>query len=223
MSCIGQTVFHSVETNLSLFFGKHLMLSEALSLSPLLQTTAGQLMKIFCVARRFSTFRLALKGTAYLSDRANQMLQQNCGCDYQDRELKEKNVNAKFTPSLNTCITAENLFDYGRTRLKELIEENTPESLQESELLRIFRSALGLPTDKRFGNTEGIHSCQPLNGQDSISTSLWHVAEESWKETTEKISSYTPEKMIHSVIEVLQCNKSFGIRLKDKRDCFDQI
>ena len=189
------------------------MLSEALSLSPLLQTTAGQLMKIFCVARRFSTFRLALKGTTYLSDRANQMLQQNCGCDYQEREPKEnvnlglKSRNAKLTPCVNTCITAENLFDYGRTRLKELIEENTPEILQESEILRIFRSAVGLPIDKRLGNTEGIHGCQPLNGQDSISTSLWHVAEERWKETTEKISSYTPEKMIHGVIEVLQCNK----------------
>lgn len=167
-------------------------------------------MKIFCVARSFSTFRLALKGTTYLSARANQMLQQNCGYDYQDREPKEnihlglKSRNAKVTPSLNTCITAENLFDYGRSRLKELIEENTPESLQESELLRIFRSAVGLPTDKRLGNTEGIHSCQSLNDQDSISTSFWHVAEERWKETTEKLSSYTPEKMLHSAIELAQ-------------------
>ena len=187
------------------------MLSEALSLSPLVQTTAGQLMKIFCVARSFSTFRLALKGTRYLSARANQMLQQNCGYDYQDREPKEnindlglKSRNAKFTPSLNTCITAENLFDYGRSRLKELIEENTPESLQESELLRIFKSAVGLRQDKRLENSEGIHSCKSLNDRDSISTSLWHVAEERWKETTERLSSYTPEKMIHSAIEVLQ-------------------
>jgi len=43
-----------------------------------------------------------------------------------------------------------------------------------------------------------------LNDQDSISTSFWHVAEERWKETTEKLSSYTPEKMLHSAIEVLQ-------------------
>ena len=210
MSCIGQTVFHSVQTNLSLLFGKHLLLSEAVSLSPLVQTTAGRLMKIFCVARSFSTFRLALKGTTYLSARANQMLQQNCGYDCQDRETKEnfnrglvKSRNAKFTPS-STCITAENLFDYGRTRLKDLIEENTPESLQESELLRIIKSALGLAQDKRLGNAEGIHSCKSLNDQDSISTSLWHVAEERWKETTEMLCSYTPEKMFHSAIEVLQ-------------------
>lgn len=215
MSCIGQTVLRSVETNLSLFFGKHSMLSEALLLSPLVQTTAGQLMKIFCVARSFSTFRLALKGTTYLSARAHQMLHQNCGYAYdcQDREAKEninlgliKSRNAKFTPSLNTCVTAENLFDYGKTRLKELIEENTPESLQESELLRIFRSAVGLPMDKRLG--EGIHSFKSLHDQNRFSTSLWHVAEERWKETTEKLSSYTPEKMIHSAIEVLQHNKS---------------
>ena len=191
------------------------MLSEALLLSPLISTTAGQLMKIFCVARSFSTFRLALEGTTYLSARANQMLQQNCGYDYQDREAKEsinlqvglnKSRNAKFTSSLNTCINAENLFDYGRTRLKELIEENTPESLQENELLRIFRSAVGLPMDKRLG--EDIHSCKSLLDRNSFSTSLWHVAEERWKETTEKLSSYTPEKMIHSAIEVLQHIKS---------------
>lgn len=185
------------------------MLSEALLLSPFVQTTAGQLMKIFCVARSFSTFRLALKGTTYLSARAHQMLQQNCGYDCQHREAKEninlgliKSRNAKFTSSLNTCVTAENLFDYGKTRLKELIEENTPESLQESELLRIFRSAVGLPMDKRLG--EGIHSCKSLHDQNRFSTSLWHVAEERWKETTEKLSSYTPEKMIHSAIEIAQ-------------------
>lgn len=190
------------------------MFSEALLSSPLVQTTAGQLMKIFCVARSFSTFRLALEGTTYLtarvSHRANQMLQQNCGYHSQDREPKEniylglKSRNVKFTPSLDTYITAENLFDYGRTRLTELIEENTPESLQESDLLRMFKSALGLPRDKCLDNTEGIPSCRSLNDQDSISTSLWHVAEERWKETTEKLSSYTPEKMIHSAIEVLQ-------------------
>lgn len=217
MSCIGQTVLHSVETNLSLFFGKQSMLSEALLLSPLIQTTTGQLMKIFYVARSFSTFRLALEGTTYLSARANQMLQQNCGYDYQHREAREninlgvnKSRNAKFTSSLSTCITAENLFDYGRTRLKELIEENTPESLQESELLRIFRSAVGLPMDKRLG--EGIHSCKSLLDRNSFSTSLWHVAEERWKETTETLSSYTPEKMIHSAVEVLQHIKSCGVR-----------
>lgn len=210
MSCIGQTVFQSVDTNLSLFFGKHSMLSEALLLSPLVQTTAGQLMKIFCIARSFSTFRLALKGTTYLSARANQMLQQNWGNHYQDREPKAHinlgltSRNAKFTPSLNSCITAENLLDYGKTRLKELIEENTPESLQESELLRIFKSAVGLHQDKHLEKTEGFHSWKSSNDRDSISTSLWHVAEERWKETTEKLFSYTPEKMIHSAIEVLQ-------------------
>lgn len=204
MSFTGEAVLASIETNPSLFFSKHSMLSEALFTSPLVQTTVGQLKKIYCAARSVSSFRLAMEGTTYLtaqlSNRANQMFLKNCGFQFPDRKSEEKshlddllskNINLHFVD-----ITAEKLFDYGRTRIKELIEENTPESLQESELLRIVKSALGLPQNK------GIPSCRSWNDQDNISSVLWHAAEERWKEATDKLFLYTPEKMITSAIEV---------------------
>lgn len=191
------------------------MLSEALFTSPLVQTTVGQLMKIYCVARNVSTIRLALQGTTYLttqlSNRANRLLLQNFGSHSQDRKPTEiinddlhlKNMNSDKLPSV------ESLFDYGRTLLKELIEENTPEHLQESKLLRSVKSALGLPQDKCLNDSEGVPSCILSSDKDtncSLCAALWHVAEEGWKEATETIYTYTctPETMIHSTIEVLQ-------------------
>ncbi len=185
------------------------MLSEALFSSPLVETTVGKLMKIYCVARSVPTFRLALEGTTYLtaqlSYRANQMLLQNFGSLSQERKPTE-NINHLKNMSLDSNST-ENLFDYGRTLLKELIEENTPERLQESELLRIVKSALGLQ-HKCLNNIEGVPSCiSSSNDNDtdcSITSALWHVAEERWKEATETLLSYTPEKMIHCAVEVSQ-------------------
>lgn len=191
------------------------MLSEAIFTSPLVQTTVGKLMKIYCVARSVSTFRLALEGTTYLtaqlSNRANQMLLQNCGSLSQDRKPTE-NITHFKNMSLGS-ISAETFFDYGRTRLKELIEDNTPERLQESELLRIVKSALGLQ-HKCLNNTEGVPSCiSSSNDNDtncSITSALWHVAEKRWKEATEALFSYAPEKMIHCAVEVSQHKQVFS-------------
>ncbi|KAJ7386350.1 hypothetical protein OS493_008471 [Desmophyllum pertusum] len=165
MSFTGEAVLASIETNPSLFFSKHSMLSEALFTSPLVQTTVELWIPI-------SGQKIGRK--SHLDD------------------LLSKNINLHFVD-----ITAEKLFDYGRTRIKELIEENTPESLQESELLRIVKSALGLPQNK------GIPSCRSWN-EDNISSVLWHAAEERWKEATDKLFLYTPEKMITSAIELAQ-------------------
>lgn len=223
MSCTGEAVPLSIETNPSLFLGKHSMLSEALFTSPLVQTTLGKLMKIYCVARSVSTFRLALEGTTYLtaqlSNRETQMLLQNCGSHSQDRKLTDHDLHLKNMKS--DSVSAENLIGYGRTRLKVFIEENTPERFQESGLLRIFKSALGLPQDKCLKNNTAVPSCISSNDRDvncSISTALWHVAEERWKEATETLFSYTPEKMIHSAIEVPQ--QVFCLLLYRHNSCF---
>ena len=101
-------------------------------------------------------------------------------------------------------ITADELFDYGRKRVTELIYQNTPEILQESELLRVVKSALGLSyCDQRCSKTDDERTASfSWNHKDSIASAFWHFGEEKWKEAAEKISMYKPEKAIHDAVEV---------------------
>ena len=178
------------------------MFSEAMFTSPLVD----QLMKIYSVARSVSIYRLALGGTSFLtsqlSSQANQSLLKDCELQSQGVKTTE-NIHTNLESKTDGCdVTAEKLFSYGRTRIQQLIEENTPESLHESELLRICKSALGLPQDNSLTSTGGISNIS--QNRDSISSAFWHVAEERWKDATDVLSQYTPEKMIHTAVQVQQ-------------------
>lgn len=185
----------SIEANPSLNFSRYSLLTKAVYGSPLVQSTVGNLMKIYCVARSVSSFRLALGAITYLRGHlcvGNQMLSQDYRVQFQNTKSKENG---------DLEIIVDKLFANGRKLVTELIQEIAPECLQDSELMRTFTSALGLPLHEKCPKTEGVSSII-WNDKDSISGALWRTAEEKWRETAERLSMYKPEKMLHSAIEV---------------------
>lgn len=180
MSCTQESVF-LIEVNPSFSLSRHSLLAKAVLASPLVQSTIGNLMKIYCVARSISSFRLAEEATRYIEGQlrtGNQMLPL-------DREVQFESTKPIA------------LFDYGRKLVAELIEQNAPESLQDSELMKVLKSALGVTDCEKFSDVEGASSFT-WNDKDSISSALWHVA----TETTEKLLLYKPENVFHSAVEV---------------------
>ena len=195
MSCTQESVL-LIEVNRSFGFSRHSLLAEAVLASPLVQSTMGNLMKIYCVARSVSSFRLAEEATRYVGGqlrRGNQMLPL-------DRELQFESIKPIAKENLHDHleINTDKLFDYGRKLVAELIEQNAPESLQDSELMKVLKSTLGVTDSERCSDAAG----GSWNGKDSISNALWHVAEERWRETTEKLFLYKPENVFHSAVEV---------------------
>lgn len=180
MSCTQESVF-LIEVNPSFSLSRHSLLAKAVLASPLVQSTIGNLMKIYCVARSISSFRLAEEATRYIEGQlrtGNQMLPLDCEVQFESTKPIA-------------------LFDYGRKLVAELIEQNAPESLQDSELMKVLKSALGVTDSEKFSDVEGASSFT-WNDKDSISSALWHVA----TETTEKLLLYKPENVFHSAVEV---------------------
>ena len=188
MSCTQESVLWSIEVNPSFSFtgfSRHSLLAKAVLTSPLVQSTMGNLMKIYCVARSISSFRLAEEATRYIEGQlrtGNQMLPLDCEVQFESTKPIA-------------------LFDYGRKLVAELIEQNAPESLQDSELMKVLKSALGVTDCEKCSDVEGAFSFT-WNDKDSIPNALWHVAEERWREATEKLLLYKPENVFHSAVEV---------------------
>ena len=168
------------------------LLTKAVLASPLAQSTMGNLMKIYCVARSISSFRLAEEATRYIEGqfrRGNQIPAQDWKLQLESTKPKEND---------HPTVNADKLFDYGRKLVAELIRQNAPESLQDSELMKALKSALGLTDCEKCSDAKG----SSWNDKYSISNALWHVAEERWRETTEKLHLYKPENVFHSAVEV---------------------
>ena len=162
-------------------------------------------MKIYCVSRSASSFRLASETTTYLSGllrKENPMLPQVCEVEFSNTKPMENE-----TACADLHNTTDKLLDYGRKLVTELIQQNTPVGLQNTELMSVFKSALGLSEHyEKCSETEGDSSLT-LNDKDSISSVLWHVAEERWQETAEKLALCKPEKMLHGAVEVCLLEK----------------
>lgn len=175
------------------------LLTKAVLASPLLHSTVGSLMKIYCAARSVSSLRLAVEFTSYFSGqsfRGNNLMPRNCEMQFQNTK-PEENIHGQLQ------IAADQLLDYGRKIVADLIQQNAPESLQESEILRTIKSALGIPRGAKCSDVQG--SCNITWSdldKDGISSALWHVAEERWNEVAEKISLCKPEKVLNSAVEV---------------------
>ena len=185
----------SIKVNQSPLFSTDFFLTKAVfsSALALIQTTMDSLTQIFCVARSLSSFRLARDASTYFRDR---MFNGTIKMPLEPCEMQFKNTEQE---NIHLPIIADKLFDYGRRLVAEFIQHNAPEILQENELLRVIKSAIGLPQCEKCScsqKTEGIFD------NDSIASALWHFGEESWRGTTEKLSLYNPEKMFHSAVEV---------------------
>lgn len=187
----------SIKVNRSPLFSTDFFLTKTVfsSALALVQTTMENLTQIFCVARSLSSFRLARDASTYFRD---QMFNGTIKMPLEPCEMQFKNTEQE---NIHLPIIADKLFDYGRRLVAEFIQHNAPEILQESELLRVIKSAIGLPQCEKCScsqKTEGIFD------NDSIASALWHFGEESWRGTTEKLSLYNPEKMFHSAVELVQ-------------------
>lgn len=201
MSCTRETVILSTESNLSLLFANCSMCSEPALVSHLM----GQLMKIYNVARSVPISRLAFGGTSSLTSKllslANQSLLKGCGLHLQGR------ITTESLDSKPCCfeVTAEKILSFGRTQLQQIFGENNSTSSNECEILRICKSALSLPLSNCFSDTStGCNSIGICENGDSISRVLWHAAEERWKDATDMLSDYTPDKILHTVVELAQ-------------------
>lgn len=201
MSCTSETVILSTESNLSLLFANCSMCSE----STLVSHLVGQLMKIYNVARSVPISRLAFGGTSSLTSKllslANQSLLKGGGLHLQGR------ITTESLDSKPCCfeVTAEKILSFGRTQLQQIFGENNSTSSNECEILRICKSALSLPLSNCFSDTStGCTSIGVCENGDSISRALWHAAEERWKDATDMLSDYTPDKILHTVVEVQQ-------------------
>lgn len=201
MSCTSETVILSTESNLSLLFANCSMCGE----SALISHLVGQLMKIYNVARSVPISRLAFGGTSSLTSKllslANQSLLKGCGLHLQGR------ITTESLDSKPCCfeVTAEKILSFGRTQLQQIFGENNSTSSSECEVLRICESALSLPLSNCFSDTStGCNSIGVCENGDSISRALWHAAEERWKNATDMLSDYTPDKILHTVVEVQQ-------------------
>ncbi|PFX20586.1 uncharacterized protein LOC111336707 [Stylophora pistillata] len=203
MCCTSETVILSTETNLRLLFANCSMCSE----ETLVSLLVGQLMKIYNVARSASIYRLAFGGTSFLPsqllNRANQSLLKGCGLQPQGRRTTESLGTDLDSKPCCLEVTAEKLLSFGKTRLQQIFGEDSSTSLNECELLRICKSALGLSLGNCLPNTgAGCTSIGVCQNGDSLSRALWHVAEEKWKDATDMLSDYTPDKMLHSAVEL---------------------
>ena len=144
--------------------------------------------------------RLAFGGTSSLTSKllslANQSLLKGCGLHLQGR------ITTESLDSKPCCfeVTAEKILSFGRTQLQQIFGENNSTSSSECEVLRICESALSLPLSNCFSDTStGCTSIGVCENGDSISRALWHAAEERWKDATDMLSDYTPDKILHTV------------------------
>ena len=210
MSTTAKSFSFLTETRFSSLFGNDSAVSEA-DLSPLVKNTLGHLTKIYCVARSNSSFRVLLDFTKCLASqlcgKTSGFSKKEVSLQLQDLKLDEnirdlaEELPWEDLPQKNNkkhCqLTHPNLFDFGRNMLENFLLENAAESLLECEIIKFLKTTLGIPERDR-NITIPKNETEDCN----IIRLFRLVAEKQWKEITENICLYSPEKVIHRAIEV---------------------